>query len=126
MPRDRTDRMARPRKKQLTDELDRALTELHALEQTKTVASSVALATLMTRIESLRFQLFQRDYDAAITRGETGHAAEQAMHRASLRVAEWEKRKSAAISDLVNDLLLAEQDHNETQDALEQRASKLQ
>jgi hypothetical protein len=118
--------MARPKEKQLRAELDVALTELHDAPSAGNVAASVAYATAMSKIWSLRFQLSQYAYDKAVRDGEGELAPRNAMREASKEMEAWEKRKGVAIGDLVNDLLLAEREHNEEQDELATRASVLQ
>jgi hypothetical protein len=117
--------MARPKEKQLRTELDAALTELHDAPNEGNVAASVAHATAMIRVWSLRFQLAQYAYDKAVQTGDGELAPRNAMREASVQLNEWEKRKGAAITDLVNDLLLSEQQHTEEQTRLANEAQQL-
>jgi hypothetical protein len=118
--------MARPKEKQLRAELDAALTELHDAPAEGNVAASVAHATAMSKVWSIRFQLSQYAYDKAVKDGEGELAPRNAMREASVQMEAWEKRKGVAIGDLVNDLLLAEKEHNAEQDELAARADALQ
>lgn len=112
--------MARPTKKQLEKERDAALDAMNVLEPDGSAKRSLAIATAMTRVWSLRFQIANRDYDEAAAADERSKRAfaESAMKVASTQLVEWEKRRSAAQSDLVNDLLVAEQEHTAEQDAI--------
>lgn len=117
--------MARPREKQLRVELDQALSELHDLPQAKTARASLDHAALMLKVWSLRFQLANIAYDKAVASDESEVGPRNAMREASTQLNEWEKRKSAAQADLVNDLLLAEQEHNAKQDSAEDRFAEM-
>lgn len=109
----------------LENELEDALEELHDHDNDGTAKSSVAHAVLMLRVWSLRFQIANRNYrDAADS--EEKRTARGEMRIASEQLETWEKRKSVARADRVNDLLLAEQEHNAEQEAIAVEARTLQ
>lgn len=109
----------------LESELDEALEHLHELVDDGTAKASQAHAVAMIRIWSLRFQIANRNERTAVD-PEEKRTARSDMRAASAQLETWEKRKSVARSDRVNDLLLAEQEHNDEQDAIAAAAQALQ
>ncbi len=110
-------RRKRPTARQLKDDLDDALGALYEVRNDGSAAASVDNATAMLRVWSLRYIKANLELDTAADDHEKNQAR-RAMKEASAEVAEWEKRKSVAQADLVNDLLLAEKEHTAEQDAL--------
>lgn len=98
----------------LETELYQELQKIHDLAHGETAQASIAHALLMIRVWSLRFQISNLDYDAAFEPSPK-HTARQAMREASKELVEWEKRKSVALSDLANDLLIAAAKHDAEQ-----------
>lgn len=105
----------------LENELYAELQKIHDLAHGETAEASIEHATLMIRVWSLRFQLSNIDYDEVIpeeTASQTAsrkHATRTAMKEASRELVEWEKRKSVALADLANHLLIAAAKHEAEQ-----------
>lgn len=114
-------------KKTIEAELKLALAELHDTPNERNARASVEHATSMVRVWRLRFLLANFAYDAALAAEDPSAEVRHrnAMRDASLQGDAWEKTKSKAIADLVNDILLAEQEHNEEQEALASRAKAM-
>lgn len=104
----------------LERELYTALQTLHDLEHATTAQASVEHASAMIRIWSLRFQISNIEYDSAhpIDESSLRLSARNAMREASVQLDAWEKRKSVAQADLVNDILLAAMAHEAAQGKL--------
>lgn len=115
----------RPNAKALRLDLDDALGALYEVVNDGTAASSLNNATAMLRVWSLRFQIANHEADTAADDHEK-RQAHRDMDKASRELGEWEKRKSVAQNDLVNDLLLKDRDHKEEQDAIAAAATQLQ
>ncbi len=115
----------RPNAKALRLDLDDALGALYELVNDGTAQASLDNATAMLRVWSLRFQIANLALDNAADDHET-HVARRAMKEASAELGEWEKRKSVAQTDLVNDLLIRDREHNEEQEAIAAAATQLQ
>lgn len=115
----------RPAARALQADLDDALGALYEVVTDGTARASLANATAMIRVWSLRFQIANQKLDSAADEHET-NMARRAMKEASAELGEWEKRKGVAQEDLVNDLLLADREHTEEQDAIASAATQLQ
>lgn len=107
--------MARPARTRLQRELEEAVENLPPADGS--AKEALAHATSMINIWGLRFRIASADHDVALASGEHSKRAvsEGLMKLASRELCEWEKRRSAAQSDLVNDLLIEEQEHNAKQ-----------
>lgn len=117
--------MARLTDKTLRAELLLALEQLHDARNDGTAQASLDHANAMIAIWSLRFQLANLKLNRAADPSEEIQAR-HAARDASKELAEWQKRKSVAQGDLVNDLLIKDREHTEEQTALAQRAELLQ
>lgn len=106
--------MAAPTKELLEAELEMALEQLHAFEYGATAQSSVDHTTVMIRVWSLRFQIANHEYDAA-KKPDVKFAWRKTMQEASREIMEWEKRKSVALADIANDLIIAGARHEAEQ-----------
>lgn len=115
----------RPSAKALQADLDDALGALYEVRNDGTAKASVDNATAMIRVWSLRFQLANLAYDNAAEDAQQDRAR-RGMREASAEIGEWEKRKGVAQDDLINDLLLADKEHTEEQDAIASAATQLQ
>lgn len=118
--------MAAPTKRALEAELKQALTALHDTPNERNAKTSVEHCTAMVHVWRLRFLLANIDYDLSVSDDDGRAGAHMSrMKDASVQSELWEKRKSAALQDLVNDILLEEREHDEQQDALGERARLL-
>lgn len=119
--------MAATTKKTIEAELKAALAELHETPNDRNARASVEHATAMVRVWRLRFLLANFAYDTALADSDASAEvrSRNAMRDASMQGDAWEKAKSKALADLVNDILLAEQTHNDEQDALAARAKAM-
>lgn len=118
--------MAAPTQKALEAELKKALATLHDTPDEKTAKASVDHCTAMVHVWRLRFLLANLAYDEAVKDDDPKAGAHMArMKDASTQAELWEKCKGVALRDLVNDILLAEREHDEQQDALAESARAL-
>lgn len=117
-----------PTVEKLRGALDEALADLAGTKADGSAAAALKNAAAMIQVWSLRFQIAAAAYEDAVASGDDKERARasQGMTTASSHLELWERRRSVAQDDLVNDLLIAEKEHTAEQDELADEARQLQ